>query len=170
MSLGWYWVGLKRITKFNKILNMVQILIFFYFILLSACLSGYSGINCTKKCPFPTYGHRCQKLCKCNKEQCNVSTGCTLLFDGIFIFFLSLLNVNWVFLDSNINLLNTRIVKKKFQKCIISNWYKSFAFWRNNDSNNGYPWIELTEWKHHKNGFKDPYTIELHKYEIINRK
>lgn len=94
VSLGWYWVGLKRIKKFNKILNMVQILIFFYFILLSACLSGLSGMNCTKKCPFPTYGHRCQKLCKCNKEQCDVSTGCTLLFDGIFIFFISLLNVN----------------------------------------------------------------------------
>lgn len=116
VSLGWYWVGLKRIQKFNKILNMVQILIFFYFILLSACLSGFSGMNCTKKCPFPTYGHRCQKLCKCNKEQCDVSTGCTLLLDGIFIFFISLLNVKWVFPDSNINPLNTRIVPKKIPK------------------------------------------------------
>lgn len=44
-------------------------------------MPGFSGLNCTRKCPFPTYGIRCQKLCKCNKDQCDVSTGCSSLFD-----------------------------------------------------------------------------------------
>lgn len=47
-------------------------------------MSGFSGKNCTQKCPFPTYGIRCQELCKCNKDQCDVSTGCSTLIDGIF--------------------------------------------------------------------------------------
>lgn len=47
------------------------------------CVTGYTGLNCTKKCPFPTYGKRCQNLCKCDKDQCDMSTGCSTLSDGI---------------------------------------------------------------------------------------
>lgn len=45
------------------------------------CTLGYTGQNCSEKCPFPTYGKRCQKLCKCNQDQCDVSEGCNSLFD-----------------------------------------------------------------------------------------
>lgn len=46
------------------------------------CMKGYHGINCTKQCPFPTYGIRCQGLCTCSKDQCDVSTGCSTLVYG----------------------------------------------------------------------------------------
>uniref|UniRef100_A0A8W8JLB4 Uncharacterized protein n=1 Tax=Magallana gigas TaxID=29159 RepID=A0A8W8JLB4_MAGGI len=42
-----------------------------------ACMPGYSGINCTVVCPYPTYGHNCQGLCDCDEDICDVSTGCT---------------------------------------------------------------------------------------------
>lgn len=51
------------------------------------CTPGFSGINCTEKCPFPTYGNRCQMLCKCNKDECDVSTGCSSHFYGKPIFY-----------------------------------------------------------------------------------
>lgn len=51
------------------------------------CMTGYTGLNCTKKCPFPTYGKRCQKLCKCDKDQCDMSSGCSTLSDGILNYF-----------------------------------------------------------------------------------
>lgn len=47
-------------------------------------MPGISGINCTHECPFPTYGIRCQELCNCNKDQCEVATGCSTLIDGTF--------------------------------------------------------------------------------------
>lgn len=40
-------------------------------------MPGYSGINCTAACPYPTFGHNCQGLCDCDEDICNVSTGCT---------------------------------------------------------------------------------------------
>lgn len=49
-------------------------------------MPGFNGINCTEKCPFPTYGNICQMLCKCNKDQCDVSTGCSTLSEGILDF------------------------------------------------------------------------------------
>lgn len=46
-----------------------------------------SGINCNigfygfkpdcKKCPFPTYGHKCQSICACSNETCNHVIGCS---------------------------------------------------------------------------------------------
>lgn len=40
------------------------------------CMPGYTGLNCSDKCPFPFYGDRCQNMCDCNNETCDVSTGC----------------------------------------------------------------------------------------------
>uniref|UniRef100_A0A8W8MRR1 TNFR-Cys domain-containing protein n=1 Tax=Magallana gigas TaxID=29159 RepID=A0A8W8MRR1_MAGGI len=40
------------------------------------CSTGYTGINCTEQCPFPTYGEICQKLCNCDSTLCDFSTGC----------------------------------------------------------------------------------------------
>lgn len=47
-------------------------------------MPGYIGINCTTVCPYPTYGHRCQGLCDCNEEMCDVSNGCEPITTGIF--------------------------------------------------------------------------------------
>ncbi|XP_061192212.1 uncharacterized protein LOC133200430 [Saccostrea echinata] len=40
------------------------------------CLAGYGGINCSQACPYPYYGEKCQKECKCEKEWCDISRGC----------------------------------------------------------------------------------------------
>lgn len=50
-------------------------------------MAGYTGQNCTEKCLFPTYGIRCQNLCECDKDQCDVSTGCSTLSDSILSLF-----------------------------------------------------------------------------------
>lgn len=46
------------------------------------CLPGYIGMNCSSKCPFPTYGIKCQEICKCSNEQCDVTTGCNTVITG----------------------------------------------------------------------------------------
>ena len=43
---------------------------------LLECMTGYTGFNCTIRCPFPSYGDNCQGNCTCSKEDCDVSTGC----------------------------------------------------------------------------------------------
>lgn len=45
-------------------------------------MPGYSGVNCTADCPYPTYGDNCQDLCDCDEDICNVSTGCTQITTG----------------------------------------------------------------------------------------
>lgn len=57
-------------------------------------MPGFNGINCTEKCPFPTYGKRCQMLCKCNKDQCDASTGCSSNFDGIPFFIRNVVSIH----------------------------------------------------------------------------
>lgn len=42
----------------------------------AGCMPGYQGINCTMLCPYPQYGIDCQRSCNCNRDLCNVSTGC----------------------------------------------------------------------------------------------
>lgn len=39
-------------------------------------MPAYIGLNCNSACPYPTYGDRCQELCDCSNEKCDVSTGC----------------------------------------------------------------------------------------------
>lgn len=51
---------------------------------ISECMPGYVGLNCKTKCPYPTYGYRCQNNCDCNKDMCDVYTGCKNLITGIF--------------------------------------------------------------------------------------
>lgn len=46
-------------------------------------MPGYSGQNCSSKCPYPAYGNRCQGNCDCNNDTCDVSTGCRSLTTGI---------------------------------------------------------------------------------------
>uniref|UniRef100_A0A8W8LNF1 Uncharacterized protein n=1 Tax=Magallana gigas TaxID=29159 RepID=A0A8W8LNF1_MAGGI len=47
------------------------------------CRPGYFGLNCTDKCPYPTYGDRCQGYCDCSNDTCDVSTGCITLTTDI---------------------------------------------------------------------------------------
>lgn len=45
-------------------------------------MPGYTGLNCSSKCPYPTYGRHCQGLCNCREIQCEVSFGCRTLTTG----------------------------------------------------------------------------------------
>ncbi|XP_062604443.1 uncharacterized protein LOC134266232 [Saccostrea cucullata] len=40
------------------------------------CREGYLGLNCEKKCPYPTYGVDCQKVCNCIESECDITYGC----------------------------------------------------------------------------------------------
>lgn len=63
---------------------------------ISECMPGYVGLNCKTKCLYPTYGDRCQENCDCNKDMCDVSTGCKNLITGIFIY-IRMRNINKVY-------------------------------------------------------------------------
>lgn len=57
---------------------------------LLECMAGYTGLNCTIRCPYPSYGVNCQGTCNCSEEDCDVSTGCELTtgtFQMYFLFF-----------------------------------------------------------------------------------
>lgn len=45
-------------------------------------MPGYTGMNCTFKCPYPSYGRKCQRVCYCDSNQCDVSRGCNSLTSG----------------------------------------------------------------------------------------
>uniref|UniRef100_K1R8X5 EGF-like domain-containing protein n=1 Tax=Magallana gigas TaxID=29159 RepID=K1R8X5_MAGGI len=49
----------------------------------NVCMPGYSGLNCTTRCPYPWYGYRCQGYCDCSNDTCDVSTGCRTLTTGL---------------------------------------------------------------------------------------
>lgn len=40
------------------------------------CKPGYTGLNCSVQCPYPTYGNKCQGFCNCSLEICDISWGC----------------------------------------------------------------------------------------------
>lgn len=46
------------------------------FNVFAACVKGYNGINCEKRCAAPFYGLDCQYECKCAKEDCHHVDGC----------------------------------------------------------------------------------------------
>ena len=41
-------------------------------------MPGYLGENCSFQCPYPAYGKRCQGTCVCDKDMCDISTGCKI--------------------------------------------------------------------------------------------
>ncbi|XP_052710592.1 cell death abnormality protein 1-like [Crassostrea angulata] len=42
----------------------------------TACRTGYTGLNCDKKCIYPGFGAGCQSECNCNVNQCDHVKGC----------------------------------------------------------------------------------------------
>lgn len=66
------------------VINTTNYNISLYFLLfcISACMPGYTGINCTDACLYPTYEHNCQGFCDCEKDICDFSTGCTQITTG----------------------------------------------------------------------------------------
>ena len=42
----------------------------------SECQMGYYWRNCSKTCPYPTYGKKCKHTCTCPADMCNFMTGC----------------------------------------------------------------------------------------------
>lgn len=57
-----------------------------YKMFFSECMPGFTGLNCTTKCPYPTYGVRCQGYCDCSNAMCDVFTGCKGLRIYTFVF------------------------------------------------------------------------------------
>lgn len=58
----------------EKLNNFISIHFQYFFLL--GCTQGYFGLNCTLQCPYPYYGDRCRRRCECDKDSCDVSTGC----------------------------------------------------------------------------------------------
>lgn len=51
------------------------------------CLPGYTKLDCSSKCPFPTYGKNCQGLCNCSEILCDIAVGCSTMTSGnIYLF------------------------------------------------------------------------------------
>ncbi|XP_078316050.1 uncharacterized protein LOC144620138 [Crassostrea virginica] len=40
------------------------------------CEPGYFWINCTKICPYPTFGKSCAQTCSCTNTSCDFANGC----------------------------------------------------------------------------------------------
>lgn len=59
------------------------LLIFFSFDNID-CMPGYTGMNCSSKCPYPSYGTNCQGFCNCDSNQCDASRGCTQTSGKVF--------------------------------------------------------------------------------------
>lgn len=51
-------------------------LVFTFEFYISECIPGYHGRQGTDTCLYPTYREKCQGICDCGNDRCNVSTGC----------------------------------------------------------------------------------------------
>ena len=59
------------------------------------CKPGFIGSNCAISCPYPSYGEQCQGICDCDKNNCDVSTGCKRITTGTHKTFLSPQTTNY---------------------------------------------------------------------------
>lgn len=50
------------------------------------CMPGYTGMNCSAKCSYPSYGRSCQGICNCIEILCDIFGGCSTLTSGIVWF------------------------------------------------------------------------------------
>lgn len=46
------------------------------------CVPGYIGVNFSLKCPYPSYGRKCQAICNCSEILYDISGGCSTLTPG----------------------------------------------------------------------------------------
>ena len=81
---------------------------FFNIFFSLGCSPGYFGRNCTRSCPYPLYGEVCGGICECDKDSCDVSTGCRPITTGTHITFLHLPPQN-----TRYNLDNTALSRDK---------------------------------------------------------
>lgn len=58
------------------------------------CVPGYIGVNFSLKCPYPSYGRKCQAICNCSEILYDISGGCTTLLHKVIFNYLSLDNVS----------------------------------------------------------------------------
>ncbi|XP_062573235.1 multiple epidermal growth factor-like domains protein 11 isoform X2 [Saccostrea cucullata] len=60
----------------------------------SECPAGFTGLNCSVMCGYPSYGEKCEKSCECLQEDCNFQLGClhvtSALYSSTFY-----VKVNW---------------------------------------------------------------------------
>lgn len=74
----------------RNIRKMCPVLYISIYIINSECEPGYFWINCTKICPYPTFGKSCAQTCSCTNTSCDFANGCKngkqiqMLFFGIF--------------------------------------------------------------------------------------
>lgn len=47
------------------------------------CPPGYTGMNCTYKCHYPTYGEDCFMMCVCSAEMCDSRSGCSYISTAV---------------------------------------------------------------------------------------
>lgn len=40
------------------------------------CNNGFFGPLCSQKCPYPSFGKECQKICNCDNKTCDHRQGC----------------------------------------------------------------------------------------------
>ena len=81
---------IKRKWKLWEITQWLNINLHSVFSFLLECTpAGYFGSNCSEPCPYPYYGDGCRGTCKCDKNSCDVSTGCRPRTTGTHITFLS---------------------------------------------------------------------------------
>lgn len=52
---------------------------YFVFLVQTRCISGFVGENCRGKCTYLYYSMNCDGQGNCDKERCDLSTGCTNL-------------------------------------------------------------------------------------------
>ena len=71
---------------YSILINEANCLTFYRFILiflsgktcyiLSECSDGFSGVNCSKMCIYPSYGPKCKSECACSSDSCHFANGC----------------------------------------------------------------------------------------------
>lgn len=84
------------------------------------CVSGYIGVNCFLKCPYPTYERKCQAIC--SETLCDISGGCSTLTPGNVQFFVILI------LDTVSQKRRKFYVVRRCKCDVISTWHFFLEF------------------------------------------
>lgn len=69
-------IGYVPKTKFFKNLNFDILKTIPTTFVFLGCNNGFFGPLCSQKCPYPSFGKECQKICKCENKTCDHRQGC----------------------------------------------------------------------------------------------